>query len=70
MATVLNTYKVSYHFEQGGKKSGPDYTDYLQATASDYTTLKTVISNNSLLRIGTLVVDSVQEVGHGDAAKA
>lgn len=70
MATVLNTYKVHYHFEQGGKISSPVYIDFVQATASDYSSLKTVLNSNSLLRAGTLVIESVQEVGHGDAAKA
>lgn len=71
MATVLNTYKVHYHFEQGGKHSSPNYVDYFQATAGDFATLKTVMSNNSkLLGGGTLAIDSVQEVGHGDVAKA
>ena len=70
MATVLNTYKVHYHFESGGKKSSPEYIDYLQATASDYNSIKAVLSSNSLLRVGTLVLDSVEETGHGDIAKA
>lgn len=70
MASPVNTYKVAYHFEQGGKKSGPEYIDYVQASAGDYATLKGVLSSNSLLRVGTLVIDSVQEVGHGDACKA
>ena len=70
MATVLNTYKVHYHFEQGGKQVGPSYIDHLQATAGDFNSLRTVLSNNSLLRPGTLVIESVQEVGRGDVAKA
>lgn len=70
MATVLNTYKVHYHFEQGGKHSTQEYINYLQATANDFNSLRTVLSNNSLLRPGTLVIDSVQETGHGDSAFA
>lgn len=70
MAAVVNTYKVLYHFEQGGKKSGPDYLDYIQASAGDYTTLKGVLSSNTKLKPGTLVIDSVEEVGHGDNAIA
>ncbi|HXF14693.1 MAG TPA: hypothetical protein VN517_16170 [Terriglobales bacterium] len=70
MATVLNTYKVIYHFEVGGRKSGVEYSDYVQATASDYNSIRTVLSNNSKLKAGTLVIDSVNEVGHGDGAIA
>ena len=66
MATVLNTYKCTYHFEQGGKHSSQNYQDYIQATASDFNSLKTVLSNNSRIRPGTLVFDSVQEIGRGD----
>lgn len=69
---VVNVYKVHYHFDQGtpAKKSSPEYIDYIQAAASDYNTLKNVLSTNSKLRAGTLVIDSVQEVGHGDNALA
>ena len=70
MAAVVSTYKVTYHFEQGGKKSGGDFINYLQASAGDYNSLKTVFSNNSKLMAGTLVFDSVQKVGHGDVALA
>jgi hypothetical protein len=69
MATVVNTYKVSHHFEQGGKNSSPQYNGYVQAAAGDYNSIKAVLSSNSLLRQGTLVIDSVQEVGHADTAK-
>lgn len=69
--SVVNTYKVLYHFEQNNKKSGPDYgPDYVQAAGGDYSSIKSVLSSNNLLRPGTLVIDAVQEVGHGDAAKA
>lgn len=69
---VVNVYKVSYHFEIGGKKAGEQYQHYIQAAAGDYTSLYSVISSNSKLRpsLGTLVFDSVQEVGHGDLAIA
>lgn len=70
MATVVNTYKVAYHFEQGGKKSGGDYINYLQASGGDYASLKTVLSSNNKLLPGTLVIDSVQEIGHGEVALA
>lgn len=70
MATVLNTYKVHYHFETGGKINGDKYINYIQATAGDYNSLRSVLSSNSLLRPGTLVIDSSQETGHGDVANA
>ena len=71
MASVVNTYKVHYHFEISGKKSSPEYIDYVQASASDYNSIKSVLSSNSKLRGGgTLVIDSLQETGHGDAAIA
>lgn len=70
MATVLNTYRVAYHFEQLSKNAGPAYVSYLQATAGDYASLKTVMTNNGLIRPGTLVIDLAQEVGHGDVANA
>ncbi|MGO9590672.1 MAG: hypothetical protein ACLP3K_11595 [Candidatus Acidiferrales bacterium] len=70
MASVAKTYRVMYHFETSGKKSSSDYAAYIQASASDYTTLKGVLSSNSLLLTGALVLDSVQEVGHADVAIA
>jgi hypothetical protein len=68
--SVVNTYKVHYHFEQGGKKSGPEYYDFCQASAGDYSSLKTVLSNNARLKPGTLVIDSVEEIAHADSAIA
>lgn len=72
---VVNVHKVAYHFEQGGVKSSQDYIDYVQTSTgavatTTYSAIKTVLSNNSRLRPGTLVIDSVQEVGHGDGALA
>ncbi len=67
---VVNTYKVHYHFAQGGKTSSMEYIDYVQSADSKYDTIVAVISSNSKLRPGTLVIDSVEEVGHGDGAIA
>ena len=64
MATV-NIFKVHYHFESGGKKSSMEYIDYVSCSLGDYNSIKTVLSNNSLLRAGTLVIDSVQNIGVG-----
>lgn len=66
MASPVNTYKCVYHFEQGGKKASMEQYQYIQAANSSYATLKAVLSSNSLLQPGTLVFDSVEEVGHGD----
>lgn len=70
MASVVNTYKVHYHFEQSGKKSSAEQIVYIQAADSSYNTLKAVLSSNSKLQPGTLVLDSVEEVGQGNNAIA
>ena len=54
--SVVNNYRLSYHFEVGGKKATEDLNAIVQAAANDYNSLKTVLSNNSLLRSGTLVI--------------
>lgn len=57
---TTNIYKVHYHFEQGNKKSSPEYIDYVSAAANDYNSIKTVLSNNGrILGSGTLVIDAV-----------
>ena len=73
--SVVNSYRVIYHFEVGGIKRGTEYADYVQASVGDYTTIKGVLSSNSKLKPGaasgaTLVIDSVQEIGRGDVAIA
>ena len=71
MATPVNTYKVHFHLERAGKKASPDYIEYVQAAAGDFNSLQTVLSSNGKIRGGnTLVIDSVQEVGHGDTTLA
>lgn len=61
MAAPVNTYKVIYHFENGGKKGSPEYSDYVQASASDNATIKAVLaSNNKTYGAQTLVIDAVQ----------
>jgi hypothetical protein len=76
MAGTTNIYKIHYHFEgqkggtaaQGGciAKISPEYIDYISASAGDYTSLKTVLSNNSkLLGTGTLVISAVHNLGLG-----
>jgi len=75
MATVLKVYKVIFHWVTGATTS-PDTLDgphhaFLEATANDYNSLLTVINASSTLKKpGTLVIDSCDEVGHGDVAKA
>ena len=60
MAGTLNVYNVDYHFEVGGKISGGNYYASVGAAANDYNSILTVLTNNSLLRPGTLVIDNVQ----------
>lgn len=60
---TINVFKVHYHFESGGRKTSPDYIDYVSAADGKYDTLKTVLSNNGLLRNGTLQITSVSNVG-------
>jgi hypothetical protein len=62
MATT-NIYKVNYHFEQGKNKSSQDYSDYVSAAANDYNSIQSVLSSNSKLQAGKLVIDAVQNVG-------
>ena len=69
MAGTTNLYKVTYHFEISGKKSGPEYVAHVNAAANDFNSIKTVLSNNSLAvkGPGTLVIDDVVNMGAGVA---
>lgn len=61
MAGTTKIRKILYHFETGGKKISPEYSDYVSVASDDYNSIKTVLSNNSrLLGAGTLVIDAVQ----------
>lgn len=60
---MTNIYKVLYHFEQGGKKTGLEYSDYVSAAANDYNSIKAVLNTNSRLLSGAMVIDSIQNVG-------
>ena len=59
----IQTYKVHYHGEIAGRKQGPEFIKFVQASANDYNTLKAVLSSNSVLPVGTLVITSVQNMG-------
>jgi hypothetical protein len=66
MSGTTQTFKVHYHFENVGKKSSPEYIDYLNAAAGDYNSLLAVLSGNGLMRgAGTLVIDACQSLGPG-----
>jgi hypothetical protein len=66
MAGTTNIYKVHYHFEAGGKKTSPEYIDWVSASANDFNSLRTVLSNNSrLLGPGTLVIDACMSAPSG-----
>jgi hypothetical protein len=69
MAGTTNVFKIIYHFEFSGRKSSPDYIDYVSVPGGDYPSIKTCFSNNGLLRgSGTMVIDAVQSVGPGSDA--
>lgn len=61
---VTSIYKVLYHFEIGGKKSSPDYSDYVAVSTPDYASIQTALSNNGLIRGGNaLKITAVRNVG-------
>lgn len=60
---AVNCYKVHYHGEVSGKKVTDDRYAYVQATASDFNSLRSVLSSNTKLPPGTLVITSVANVG-------
>lgn len=65
---TLNMYQVEYHFEQGSpqRNASPNYTANLLAADNAYTTLKTILVNNSLIYgPGTLVIDSCEATPSG-----
>lgn len=66
MAGTTSVLKIHYHFESSGRKSSQDYIDYV-ASANDYTSIKTVLSNNSRLQGGTLVIDAAQNMPSGSS---
>jgi hypothetical protein len=72
MAATVNFYKVLFHFEQSGRKIGPDYSEYVQAAGNDYASLKAVIvtSNARTYGAATFVVDNVINIGPGGVAIA
>ena len=69
--SVVNHYRVVYHFEVGGKKTGPVeyFTDNVIAAASDYASLKTILVTNNGRGAGaglngnTLVIDNIEQKG-------
>jgi hypothetical protein len=63
MAAVVNTYKILCHRETSGKKSGPDYIEYVQAAAGDFETLKAVlVANGKVPGPGSIQIASAQMV--------
>jgi hypothetical protein len=60
MAGTTQVFNVNYHFEVGGKIVGVIQQATVSAAAQDYNSIRTVLSNNSLLSSpGTLVIDKV-----------
>jgi hypothetical protein len=63
MAAVVNTYKIHAHRESGGRKVTSDFIEYVQASASDFETLKAVlVANNKIPGSGTIQISSAQMV--------
>lgn len=60
-----NIYRVIYHFESGGKRVSDTFQDVILASASDYNSIATVLTNNSKTNNGkgTLVISSMGHVG-------
>jgi len=60
-----NVYRVTYHFEQGGKKISEVFQDNVLAADQGYDTIKSVLNNNARTNNnkGTLVIVSVGHVG-------
>jgi len=59
----IQTYKVHYHGEIAGRKQGPEFIKFVQASANDYDTIKAILSSNNVLPRGTLIITSVQNIG-------
>lgn len=66
MAGTTQVLKVHYHFETNGKKTSQDYQDVVSSADSKYDTIRTVLSNNSRLRLGTLVIDAAVSTPSGN----
>ena len=63
MASVVQLYKVHAHREVNGKKSGPDYIEYVEAAASDYNSIVAVLNSNSKVPgQGTIQLSAVTQV--------
>ncbi len=60
-----NLYRVTYHFETGGKKVSEVFQDNVLAAASDYSTISAVLAGNGKTNNnkGTLVIESIGHVG-------
>jgi len=68
---IVQEYLVRYHFESGGKRASPDYSDAVQLSTQTtdpngthrtsspmYDAISTILSNNNKLQAGkTLVID-------------
>ena len=66
MAGTTMVVKVHYHFELSGRKSSPEYIDYVSVASNDYNSIKTVLSNNNrLLGPGTLQISCAQQCPSG-----
>lgn len=62
-----NLYRVTYHFESGGKKISDQCQDNVLAAGEDYGTIAAVLSGNGRNNggHGTLVITSIGHFGGG-----
>lgn len=60
-----NLYRVTYHFETGGKKVSEMFQDNVLAAAQDHDTIVAVLTGNNRTNNnkGTLQIVSIQHVG-------
>ena len=65
MMATNNVYRVTYHFEQGGKKISEQFQDNVLASGSDYASISGVLNSNGKTNNGhgTLVITSIGHVG-------
>ena len=65
--TTNTVVRVWYHFEINGRKISDQFVDNLLTSATDYSSLQTILNNNGKNNggRGTLVITSI---GHGPVA--
>lgn len=63
-----NVYRVTYHFEVGGKRSSETFQDNVVASDSTFNSINTVLNNNSKLQnqAGSSIAKTlvIETIGH------